>query len=289
MSLIRQSMLQSYQVATHSWRTRIRDSLTAQQQLPAAVLFYHRVADSHPNSWSINRHDFAKHLDWLASRVQFATLAEIQSSQRCGARSQIQACITFDDGYHENCEFALPELINRNIPCAYFVTTDNVMKQTPFQHDVKNGRALPINTLAQVQEMAMRGIEIGSHSKTHPDFGLEHSRAFLLSEISDSRKQLQDWTGQSIDYFAFPYGLPENMSQAAIDVVIESGYKGFLSAYGAWNWPGEDDYHIQRIHGEPGTASLTNWLTLDPRKLRRTAKFRYAKNDAEMMSQVHDA
>ncbi len=71
--------------------------------------------------------------------------------------------------------------------------------------------------------------------------------------------------------------MPANISQEAIDVVIESGFKGFLSAYGGWNWPGEDDFHLQRIHGDPGLASLTNWLTLDPRKLRRGSQLIYNK------------
>ncbi len=55
------------------------------------------------------------------------------------------------------------------------------------------------------------------------------------------------------------------------------GYSGFVTAYGGWNWPGEDAFHMQRIHGDPGIARLSNWLTLDPRKLRRGSRISYQK------------
>ena len=278
MSIFRQSLLQSYKTATQHWRQAIREDLLQRRQMPAAILFYHRVADTSPNDWSISQRDFERHLDWLKENCEFASLAEIQSTQQFGLRNKMQLCVTFDDGYAENCDWALPELLNRQIPTAYFVTTSNVAEQNSFSHDVRNGKDLAVNSVSQIRDFANRGIEIGSHTQTHLDLGLPHRREVLVAEIRDSRSQLQDWTGQSIDYFAFPYGLPENISQAAIDMVYEAGYKGFVSAYGGWNWPGEDDFHLQRIHGDPGLASLTNWLTFDPRKMRRGSRVRYQKS-----------
>ena len=281
MSLLRDGLLQSYKLATSRSRGRIRAALEQSGQCPAAVLFYHRVADQHPNGWTIGQSDFGRHLDWLGSRCEFATLAEIRESQRAGRRDRLQVCVTFDDGYGENCDWALPQLLNRNIPCVYFVTASNVEQQRPFPHDRECGIELPVNTIEQIRHFANRGIEIGCHTATHPDLGLPLPTSRLRAEIVDSRHRLQDWTGQSIDYFAFPYGQPENISQAAIDVVIEAGFRGFVSAYGGWNWPGEDDFHLQRIHGDPGIARLSNWLTLDPRKLRRGSILQYSRNAIE--------
>jgi hypothetical protein len=45
------------------------------------------------------------------------------------------------------------------------------------------------------------------------------------------------------------------------------------SAYGEFNRPQTDLWHIRRIHGDPGMLRLKNWLTLDPRKLRRKKQF----------------
>ncbi len=281
MSLFRQRVLQSYQIATLKWRERIAEELRSRQQMPAAILFYHRVADQHLNPWTISNRDFERHLDWLSKNVRFVSLQDIQLTQAANVRAEMEVAITFDDGYRENLDWALPELIQRKIPCTYFVTTGNVESQEPFKHDLDLGTPLQVHTKKEIQQLAEYGIEIGCHTDSHLDLGLQYSREELLSEIRDSRHKLQDWTGQSIDYFAFPYGLPNNISQAAIDIVLESGFKGFVSAYGGWNWPGEDDFHLQRIHGDPGIASLTNWLTLDPRKLRRGSRIHYSKGNAE--------
>jgi peptidoglycan/xylan/chitin deacetylase (PgdA/CDA1 family) len=278
MSILRQRFLKSYQIATQHWRERIADDLRIRKQMPAAILFYHRVADRFPNEWSISRSDFAQHLGWLKKNAKLVALADIQHSQSQGERCELEVTLTFDDGYAENCQWAIPELLEQQIPFTYFVTTENIEYQKHFRHDDKAGRPLPVHTREQLNQMVQSGVQIGCHTQTHPDLGLAHSREFLLSEIRDGRHKLQDWTGQSIDYFAFPYGLSNNMSQESIDVIFESGYKGFVSAYGGWNWPGEDSFHLQRIHGDPGIASLTNWLTLDPRKLRRGSRIQYKRN-----------
>jgi peptidoglycan/xylan/chitin deacetylase (PgdA/CDA1 family) len=86
-------------------------------------------------------------------------------------------------------------------------------------------------------------------------------------EIRDCRHKLQDWSGQDVRYFSFPYGLQSNMSQAAVDTVYEAGFDGFVSAYGAWNFVGNDYFHIRRIHAVREIELLQNWLTLDPRKI----------------------
>ncbi len=129
----------------------------------------------------------------------------------------------------------------------------------PFKHDLARREPLAVNTKSEIREMADAGIEIGGHTATHLDLGLNWPRERLIEELSDSRKKLQDWTGQPISFFAFPFGLVKNISQAAIDMVAEAGYVGFLSAYGAWNFPGRDDFHLGRFHGDPCTSAVRDW------------------------------
>ena len=195
--------------------------------------------------------------------------------------------VTFDDGYADNCQYAIPILLERKIPVTYFVSTYFIESGVPFPHDAKRSQAPKPNTIKQIRELAGQGIQIGAHSHSHIDFGKPMTVAQLRLEITDVRKRLQDWSGQSVDFFAFPYGFKQNISQEAIDVVFESGYLSFLSAAGGLNWPGQDVYHLQRIHGDPGLAAFKNWLTFDPRKIYRKNPIRYqlrtehegAKND----------
>ena len=68
--------------------------------------------------------------------------------------------------------------------------------------------------------------------------------------------------------FAFPYGLPQNLNATAIELLAHAGYEGVCTAYGDYNWPGDDAFHIKRIHADPELLRLKNWLTVDPRKRR---------------------
>lgn len=281
--MITDALLQTYCALTAPARHRRKLNLIAEGQMPAAILFYHRVADTDPNGWTISRRDFLRHLQWIEAHASFATLSEIAAGQRRGYRDRLQVAITFDDGYAENSEWVIDELVRRKIPCTYFVSVEHVLDNRPFDHDRDRGRPLPVNSVEQIREMSERGIEVGCHSWSHPDFGHVAARA-LQREIADARKTLQEWTGQSIDYFAFPYGQPHNITQAAIDEIARCGFRGFVSAYGGWNWPGGDDFHLQRIHGDPGLAKLVNWLTLDRRKLHRQPLIRYERLSDSRMS-----
>lgn len=236
------------------------------------------------NGWSIQKRNFERQLDWILKNASPASLDEIRESQLLGMRSKRMVAITFDDGYGENCEHAIPALIERGISCTYFVATHFAETGELFQHDVARGVPLRPNTIDEIKWMADQGIEIGAHSHTHVDFGRPMSEAELRAEITDVRKRLQDWTGQSIDYFAFPYGLKQNISQEAIDVVFESGFKCFVSAAGGMNWPGQDANHLQRIHGDPGMAALKNWLTFDPRKIRAKSPIEFVLRTSKQHS-----
>ncbi|MFN6128953.1 MAG: polysaccharide deacetylase family protein [Planctomycetota bacterium] len=272
---LRETALQAYLQVTWRHRQSLTRRFSARKSFPGAILFYHRVADHSPNHWSITNKNFLRHLDWLQQHFEFVSLDDTVAAQKLGERERPSVHITFDDGYAENMSFALPELIRRGIPTTYFVTTRFVEEQIPFPHDVANGCPLSTNTIDDIRCLADAGVVIGAHSQTHIDFGQPLSPTVLRAEIVDVRKKLQDWTGQSIDYFAFPFGLPSNIVQSAIDVVFEAGYKAFVSAAGGFNFPGDDHRHLQRIHADPGMAALINWLTFDPRKTMRPSPICY--------------
>lgn len=239
------------------------------------VSFYHRVADIHPNGWTITRGEFERHLDYCQENFQIVSLSEIQRRVRSGESSSAVMAITFDDGYAENCEFALPLLVERGIPCTYFVTTDNVLKGRPFEHDLKLGTHLPINTVAQVREIAESGIEVGCHTRSHVDFSKVHDAAIVREEIQIAKDELEQMTGMPVRYFAFPFGLPRQLTQAAIEAVAEAGFDGFCSAFGAYNLVNRDWFHIRRFHGDPEFCRLQNWLSIDRRKIRLEPEIKY--------------
>jgi peptidoglycan/xylan/chitin deacetylase (PgdA/CDA1 family) len=115
--------------------------------------------------------------------------------------------------------------------------------------------------------MAAAGVEIGSHTRTHVDLGAPMDDAELCDELASSKWELEEEISTEIRYFAFPFGFADNMTSDAFRIALESGYQGVCSAYGAYNFAGDDPFHIRRIHGDPEMIRLKNWLTVDPRKL----------------------
>jgi peptidoglycan/xylan/chitin deacetylase (PgdA/CDA1 family) len=273
-------------LTVYRWSTRQRRSELAREfringTYPATIFFYHRVANVGQNGWSISHENFKRHLDWIETNSKFASLDDIQKSQLNGHRTIPMVGITFDDGYGENNDFAIPHLVERKIPCTYFVSTHFIETGDPFAHDLAIGQSFRPNTKSEITQMAAKGITIGAHSHTHPDFGREMSDQKLRTEIHDVRKKLQDWSQQPVNYFAFPFGLAKNITQRAIDFVFDAGFECFLSAAGGHNWPGFDTNHLQRVHGDPGLASVANWLTLDPRKLRSKSPIIYHRESGD--------
>ncbi len=98
------------------------------------VLGYHRVVESFEASAGgalpgmiVSRRMLEQQLDWLGARFRFVALGEMGAklAAREGFSSPV-AAVTFDDGYADVYEHALPLLRRKGIPAAVFVVTDVV-------------------------------------------------------------------------------------------------------------------------------------------------------------------
>lgn len=272
MDRFRQSLLGLYQTATSRSRERAVQQLCAEDRAPISVLFYHRVADTHPNGWTLSTDAFTRQIDWLQKRFDVVSLAEAQRRLADGPSRRPAVAITFDDGYGENCETAIPLLLDRKLPFTYFVSTQIVQDQSAFPHDLAAGQRLRPNTIAELRWMADAGVEIGAHTRTHPDLGRSSDEAWLAEEILGSTDDLEAWTGRRPRYFAFPFGQTSNFTPEAMRLCRRAGFAGVCSAYGAYNRPEQTShdhgaFHLRRIHADPEWTRFVNWMTFDARKL----------------------
>lgn len=268
MPLWKQLLLTLYYEATCPLRAWHRRRLALQGRLPAIVLFWHRIADDRANDWTVSTDHFLRQMHWLKKRFEFVSLEEAQRRVREGCNREPCISVTFDDGYDDNCRRAIPWLVENRIPCTYFVTVNNILSGEPFQHDVQAGRPLLPNSLEQLRAMAAGGIEIGVHTMTHANLGQISDPQVLHREVVVAREELQKALDRPVRYFAFPYGLYQNLNREAFALAEAAGYLGVCSAYGGFNFPGDDPFHLQRIPGDATMISMKNWVTMDPRKLR---------------------
>lgn len=289
MSLLKRGMLGLYYYTSHPYRRRRNRRAAHAGRAPVMVLFYHRIADDRANAWTCPFKVFARQMRWIKRHFDLVSLAEAQR-RICDGNHRPAVSITFDDGYADNCRQALPLLIAERIPCTYFVSLQHVMEGVLFAHDVAHGKAFAPNTIEQLRTLASSGIEIGAHTRTHANLGAIDDPEQLYDEIVTAGDELADAVGTRVRYFAFPYGQHVNLSDRAFAMAREAGYEAVFSAYGGFNFPGDDPFHLQRIHADDDLIRLKNWLTVDPRKLRvpryecrlslrESAVFRGAKGD----------
>jgi peptidoglycan/xylan/chitin deacetylase (PgdA/CDA1 family) len=272
-------LLELYYRATCPYRWWWHRRAAAADREPVIVLFYHRIADDRASAWTTSNRTFARQIEWLARHFDLVSLEEAQRRIRVG-NDRPCASITFDDGYAENCRAAIPLLIRRRIPCTYFVTLENAIEGKPFPHDVAEGNRFPPNDLDQLRAMADAGIEIGAHTYTHADLAQVTDEEQLHREVVEAGRELQARLGRPVRYFAFPFGQHVNLIYRAFQLAREAGYEAVCSAYGGYNFPGDDAFHLQRVHVDDDMIRLRNRATVDPRKVA-TPRFVYETGASE--------
>ncbi|MEM9410735.1 MAG: polysaccharide deacetylase family protein [Planctomycetota bacterium] len=264
MSEWKNSLIRAYRTAT--WPLRRWESHRAKQKrkVPVHILYYHLVTKEPASPWSISEVGFQRHIDWLQNNFDLVSLSEAQRRIR-GGNDRPAVAITFDDGYSENCSFALPLLIERRIPVTYFVTTYHTTHNKPFPHDVEQGRPLPTNTIESLRALVNAGVEIGGHTRTHIDLGKRLEESQLFDEVIAATREMESMIDSTIHYFAFPYGQYINLDPRVFKLLEDHGFSGVCSAYGGVNEVGCEAFHLQRIHADPNMERMKNWLGGDPR------------------------
>ncbi len=252
------------------WQVNRRAAMTGAGAIILPV--FHRVSDDQANEWTTPTRVFIKTIRWLKRHFDLISIEEAQRRIRANVNHRDSVCITFDDGYEDNCDVAIPLMIEEEVPCTYFVTTDPVLQQHGFAHDIAMGNNLRPNTVAQLREMASAGIEIGAHTRTHADIGSIRSPQVLNDEIVTARNDLEDAIGTGIRYFAFPFGDYDNLSESAFQLARDANFEAVFSNYGGYNFPGQDAFHFQRRGVDGAFLRIKNWINRDPlrnRNIRR--------------------
>lgn len=183
------------------------------------ILMYHGVADTDedPNQLCVSPGRFAEQMSWLARRgLRGVGIAALVDAMRAGRQRGLVG-LTFDDGYTNVLETALPVLRRHGFGATAYIISGRLGGTNEWDQ----GPAWQLMTGDQVRELAAAGIEIGSHAATHMRLaGASPDR--LTAEITDSRTSLSALLGTEIRGFAYPYG---SMDAAARRAVRDAGYE----------------------------------------------------------------
>jgi peptidoglycan/xylan/chitin deacetylase (PgdA/CDA1 family) len=123
--------------------------------------------------------------------------------------------LTFDDGYENFLQNALPVLEKFGFSATVFVVAGMFGGENRWEFRFDPRPQMRLLTREGVREVAARGMEVGSHSMTHPK--LTHLDPEMLEEeVSGSRQVLSEVLREAVDGFCYPYGFIDGASVQAV-------------------------------------------------------------------------
>ena len=213
------------------------------------VLAYHGVGDADdgadPNRLVISQRHLEAHIRFLRARsYRFLTAGELAPNHPPPSAT---AVLTFDDGWRSSLTAALPLLERLGVRATFFVTPGLLGAQHP---DVE-GEAGRLLDESEARALHDAGMELGSHTLSHPDLRLLDD-AELRREVEESKRSLERLTGEPCRVFAYPYGLFDARVERA---VAAAGYDlAFAWLPGPWRALAVPRLPAPPRHGAPRLA-----------------------------------
>ncbi len=208
----------------------------------SAILTYHSL-DGSGSVVSTPADLFRRQMQSLAGRgIPVAPLEEV-------ARGREAVALTFDDGYANFSESALPVLEELGLPATVFVVS-GLCGQWADWH-VRSG--IPRQRLMDwvvLRSLPSRLISLGSHTVSHPNLTRLTSER-LAAELRDSRSEIEQRSGRAVTAVAYPYGSVNESVRAAAQTEYGLAAGTRLRYAGAasdvMDLPRVDSYYLRRL------------------------------------------
>ncbi|MGH9678802.1 MAG: polysaccharide deacetylase family protein [Candidatus Acidiferrales bacterium] len=208
------------------------------------ILMYHgvrsEVSARHPYfETNTSRELFAAHMKYLRDNgYTTLNLNEALEAMMTGRSGPKRVVITFDDGFRDFYTNAFPVLAEYNFKATMFVVSGFTSDET-FTAGGKE-----YMTWSEVREIHARGIQIGSHTVSHPEL-YKLSPNQLEFEVRQSKETIEDGIGDAVRSFSYPYAFPEQ------DAKFVTRLRELLETHGYENG-------VSTILGTAGAAD--NWF-----------------------------
>jgi peptidoglycan/xylan/chitin deacetylase (PgdA/CDA1 family) len=246
------------------------------------ILLYHSISSepsSHARSFTVSPDAFREQLDHIveAGLTPLKVSSFVNVLRGAAPPPGRPIVITFDDGFSDFYEVALPLLRERELVATLYVTT-GFLRGRP---DVATARPFDDRMLSwsQLAELAYQGVEIGGHSHGHPQLDtLPLQKAW--DEITKCKELLETELGAVISSFAYPHGYS---SPRVRRLVREAGYESACSVKNALSSTDDDPFSLARLTLRAGTSldEFGAWLrgcgarTASPRESLSTRIWRF--------------
>jgi peptidoglycan/xylan/chitin deacetylase (PgdA/CDA1 family) len=117
---------------------RIKNQFIRRKPPEALILMYHRIGQVPYDPWDlcVSKAHFEEHLQVLARDYEVHPLSQLKGMLLQKDKRRKKIFITFDDGYVDNLESAIPLLNKWSIPATFFIPTQIISEQDHFWWEV---------------------------------------------------------------------------------------------------------------------------------------------------------
>jgi peptidoglycan/xylan/chitin deacetylase (PgdA/CDA1 family) len=206
------------------------------------ILFYHRVAAAR-DELAVSPRSFSQQMDFLASQsYNVVDVVEAVDLLRNGSLRARTVGLSFDDGFLDVAEHALPVLAGHGFRATVFVAPA-VVDGSAWIDGYRRDCHPPILDWDDIGELDRDGtLRFEAHSLTHPNLtALDENVA--RHEIERSKSALEARLGRPVEAFAYPSGLFGERERRLVD---EAGYRVAVSCEPGVNWPETDRLALRR-------------------------------------------
>jgi peptidoglycan/xylan/chitin deacetylase (PgdA/CDA1 family) len=213
------------------------------------ILMYHRVgrvAGAAELKYCIAPDRFAAQMHLLAKRGYRAVPIDafVQWLHGGPPLKAGDFVLTFDDGFLDVREHALPVLAQLGWPFTVFLVTDLLGGVDAWKrNDSRDGGQHPLLSANDVLAMREHGASFHSHTRRHVSLPTLDDAA-LATELSGSRAALSGLLGDGAYYLAYPYGHLDDRVESAARAV---GYKAAFSVQPGFNRKDVNPFRIRRL------------------------------------------
>jgi peptidoglycan/xylan/chitin deacetylase (PgdA/CDA1 family) len=196
---------------------------------PPALLAYHGVgpADGDDARLLITLGRLESQIRYLKRRGYRFLTAEGILGEAAGAPGNGTAVLTFDDGFRSWLTDVAPLLGRLGVRGTFYVSPGLFGKQ----HWRVPGDAGRLLDEDGARALAADGMELGSHTLSHPDLRLLGGRE-LAFELRESKAAVEQLTGRPCRTLSYPYGLYDGR---VTEAAAEAGYElAFAWLPGSW-------------------------------------------------------
>lgn len=220
----------------------------------AVIVAFHRIQDAtSADGLTISVRLFERYCRFFERYFRVISLRDLVHRLERGQGLNRHLAITFDDGYRDNFDNAVPVLEKLSLPATFFVVSQWVGTDVVPWWDREQGVCHPWMTWEQVQSLHRKGFDVGAHTRTHVDLG-KVSEAEARDEIRGARFELGRELAAPIELFAYPYGGRNNLTDANRELVKAEGFRCCCSSFGGVNATGTDPFHLRRVPMSPWYA-----------------------------------